>query len=184
MKMKISLVVIAFLLISGSVVYGQTDMGMTITNIASVTAQNVSVRTSGRVDTNVLRIVGASYTVIPADAPGNSSDTVNLIFTIRNDGNASDTYTLSTNSTTNGGVIGANWAISWLPSNPTPAVPAGDTTIFTLQVVVNGAAVDGSFIGYKVEALSDNTNTAIKEGVYQGDNGSWYCGDMGICVLA
>jgi uncharacterized repeat protein (TIGR01451 family) len=179
-KRMFSLVVVSFLLIfTASVVYGQgTARGTAITNTAKVTAANVTAAvTASAPSTNVRRIVGAYYSVIPADVSAGAGQTVNLIFTVFNYGNQAESFVLAlSNVQSNAGP----WTKSFKPSATLPIIAAGASTSFTLQVQVAPTATNNSYQQYRVVLSGTNLTTAVRARRYRGDNGTFYGGDMGI----
>lgn len=171
--------IVLFLIVHNKSNAQLTPNGTPIQNTATATAQNITSATQSTVTTNVKRIVGACYLSIPADTSANPGDVVDLIFTISNAGNAIDTFHLYTNQSQSGGSTGGNWTIQWLPSSNI-TVGSNNISTFTMRVTVSALAQGGSYIEYRVEAASLNTNDAIKKGRYKGDNDIWYGGDMGI----
>ncbi len=97
-----------------------------------------------------------------------------------NDGNASDTFAFYTDGTQTGGSIGSPWSVTWKPGS-TATLGTQQVTTVTMQVVIDSAAADGSYVEFRVECASTNTNSAIMKRRYVGDyNGIVYGGDMGI----
>jgi uncharacterized repeat protein (TIGR01451 family) len=160
----------------------QTGNTTPIANTATVTAGNVPASISANAPTsNVHKIAGASYTIIPADAPGTPGSTVDLIFTIQNDGNTNDQFTAAYVTAASNGVGASNWVRTWV-GNPTVWLAPGASTSFTLQIAIDGAAANNSYIEYQISvdsANEDDVNCAM-DMAYAGDNGTPYCGDYGV----
>jgi uncharacterized repeat protein (TIGR01451 family) len=181
LKMKklfiLTLVALA-VMIGGRELLAQTAAGTGIANTAIVTADNVSISSSDAAPTtNVQVILGAHYTVIPADVPAASGSTILLVFTVQNDGNANDGWTSAVVG--DQGNAAAVWTTTELDTRADDGnIAMGGTVSFTLQVDVDAGATNNAYREYRVEATS--INSGIREGRYQGDNGTWYGGDLGI----
>jgi uncharacterized repeat protein (TIGR01451 family) len=187
-KLMVILLTLAIVTVFAAAVHAQnTANGTTIDNWAKVDAANIASPISNNVTTNVQRIVGAMYvtgTGIPLDTTGAAGSTVNLVFTVNNQGNANDTFT--------GSIVGiqaqTNDLWSWSVEDSLisgTAFAYNSTTTYTLQVVIPGTATNNSFMEFQVDLVSDSSGSAIKSGAYTNDNpgdSTAYCGDMGISM--
>lgn len=179
-KLILILFLVAALFATAGSIYAQTADGTALNNVARVTANNVPAGAGDTHTTNVERIVSAMYTAIPTDASGAPGATVNLIFTVNNQGNAAGSFSINSvavQETTNG-----SWTVSQLDNALGVDFPIGNTCDYTLQVVIGGAASNGSYMEFQIGLISDELGSAVRSGAYRGDNGTDYCGDMGIPI--
>jgi uncharacterized repeat protein (TIGR01451 family) len=162
----------------------QTGNTTPIANTATVTAGNVPTAISANAPTsNVHKIAGADYSVIPVDASGTPGQVVNLVFTVANRGNTNDQFTASIVGAASNGVGSSNW-VRTLESSPTAWIAPGATTIYTLQVTIDGAAANNSYVEFQVALDSANEDDAncVIDYAYEGDNTTAYCGDYGVAM--
>jgi len=181
MKIK-GLLIIALVavlaIIGGNNLNAQTAAGTALNNTAIITAANAAGIGSDTTNTTTGQIAGASYTVVPVDTGGATGAVVPLTWTIRNDGNASDTFTIAIFAAQSN-LIATPWARSFVSTTIGPLAPTATANI-TLNVTIDGAAPNGSYMEYEITATSANIATSVLERSYRGDNGTYYGGAMGI----
>lgn len=185
-NLMIIISIVAMVFVAGNVL-AQTPATTRISNEVTVTADNATTASTVSPVSQVRVIAGASYTAVPADSTGVSAgSTVDIIFTIRNDGNLQDDYTFAvvvseTNPAVDcGGSWGSNWLDAGAAGDTAENVDVGNTASITLRVAVSGTADDTAYFRYRVEATSANAATAVMSGAYIGDNSTAYCGNMGV----
>lgn len=178
-RLMLVMFLIAIVMAFTGSVYAQTPDTTLLQNTANVTAGNVPTGASASHNTNVQRIVGAEYSVIPTDTTAAPGQTVNLIWTVVNRGNANDSFSInavSVNEATNGG-----WTVNQLETAIATPFALGNAVSYTMQVIVGGAASNGAWIEFQVDLISDEFGGAANYGrCYVGDNGTVYGGDMGL----
>lgn len=165
-------------IIGGNNLNAQTASGTALNNTAIITAANASGIASDTTNTTTGMIAGASYTVVPVDAGGATGAVVPLVWTIRNDGNASDTFTIAMFSVQSN-LIATPWARTFVSTSIGPLAPTATANI-TLNVTIDGAAPNNSYYEFEITATSANIATAVLERSYRGDNTTYYGGAMGI----
>lgn len=180
MRFKVNILVTVFILIGliGSSVYAQTTpYNMNITNISIISAANAVANASATHITNVERVLGARFGPLPSDQPGSAGQTYDFVYEFTNLGNAAENFVFAIATNTNSGTVGGAWGTVFLPT--ALDVPAGNVAEFTLRVTVHASADNDSMRGYHVSVSNTNWSTAVKNMVYEGDNGTWYGGNMG-----
>lgn len=181
MKIK-GLLIIALVavlaIIGGNNLNAQTAAGTALNNTAIITAANASGIGSDSTNTTTGQIAGATYTVVPADAGGATGALVPLQWTIRNDGNASDTFSIAIFAVQSN-LIAVPWVYT-LASGTTGALAPTATANITLNVTIDAAAPNGSYYEFRIQATSANIAASVLERSYRGDNGTYYGGQMGI----
>jgi len=174
-KLLVLSLVMVLAIIGGNRLNAQTAANTLITNQVQMSADNVGTPVSALVATNIGVIAGGTFSVSPAlTTSAGADDVVNLIWTIRNDGNTSDNFNISYNSQNSNG--GTAWTVNLL--NATSGnLAMGATANVTLQITLASAPPDNTW--YEFRLMADSTIASpIIQSRYLSDNSVDYFGGM------